>query len=194
MDGAFTRGPGLPALALALTATCGCGGGHMKTVRDPSGLAPASDKATVIFVRPSGFGFAVKAALYDGDEYIGTLMAQKRIHYQADPGEHLFTVIGESADFMKATLLPGRTYYAVVVVRVGFWKARFSLVPHNGQYPPDTVDGWLARCEPVEIKEKGRNWAGKKHDRHMLLKAEYSIAWEAKPEDEKATLQPTSGF
>jgi hypothetical protein len=92
----------------------------------------AEDTALVFFTRPSSYGGAIQATIYDGDTYIGTVSGGTHVAYQATPGTHLFMVVGESADFMSAELLPGKTYYAGVHARMGVWKARFSFVPFNG--------------------------------------------------------------
>ncbi len=38
-------------------------------------------------------------------------------------------VVSEAADFAKADVEAGKTYYVLVTPRMGWWKARFSLRP-----------------------------------------------------------------
>ena len=46
-------------------------------------------------------------------DFIGILSGKTKVAHLTEPGEKLFMVIGENADFMKATLEAGKTYYAL---------------------------------------------------------------------------------
>jgi len=85
---------------------------------DPAKLVPEAGKAMVVFMRPSTLGFAVQSSVFRATEgtpdLVGIVAAQAKVAYQVDPGDHLFMVIGESADFMTAQVAAGKTYYAVV--------------------------------------------------------------------------------
>ncbi|MDH5325275.1 MAG: hypothetical protein OEZ68_15800 [Gammaproteobacteria bacterium] len=153
----------------------------------------AADKALVVFLRPSNYGGAVQATLYDGDTYIGTLSAKKQIAYETDPGEHMFMVVGESADFMKADLLAGKTYYAQVVARMGLWKARFSFRPMNGQVAENELQQWLSASEQVSVNQEGLAWAKANAASIAEKKADYLPKWEAKPDSDKQILKAESG-
>ena len=83
----------------------------------PSDQVPAameSDRARIVFMRPSGFGFAVQSSIFEtvsGEpELIGIVSAKKKVGFNCSPGKHLFMVIGESADFMSANVVGGKTY------------------------------------------------------------------------------------
>lgn len=171
-----------------------CASTHMMEV--PEGqraTGPAPGKALVYFLRPSSFGGAVQSTIYDNDQYIGTVSANTHVAYQADPGKHLFMVIGENADFMQADLVAGKTYSAIVQVRMGVWKARFSLQPNNGQHPEVEIQGWLKQTRQVAVGEEGRRWAQENAASNQQLKAEYLPKWQAKPEGDKQTLHALSG-
>ncbi|MDX1296345.1 MAG: hypothetical protein R3302_08755, partial [Sulfurimonadaceae bacterium] len=70
-------------------------------------------------------------------------------------------VVGESADFMEANVEAGKVYYATVVPRMGFWKARFSLDPlHKYEFDskPEELHEWMADCEWVMKTPATQKW------------------------------------
>ncbi len=172
------------AAALLLSA---CASTHMAVVEEAAQITrPESGKALVYFLRPTSFGGAIQATIYDGDEYIGTISANTHIAYQANPGKHFFMVIGENADFMQAELTEGKTYSAVVMPRMGVWKARFSFQPGSGM---DQLGG----TKQVAVSEEGRVWARENADSIRDKKAEYLPKWQQKPDKDKQTLRAESG-
>ena len=96
-------------------------------------MTPSKGKAKIIFIRPSSVAFSVQSSIFEIKNkepvVVGIVPAKKRIVYEVDPGKHLFMVLGESADFMKAELLADKTYVAFITPRAGWIKARFSLEP-----------------------------------------------------------------
>ncbi|OGI43708.1 MAG: hypothetical protein A2637_03755 [Candidatus Muproteobacteria bacterium RIFCSPHIGHO2_01_FULL_65_16] len=178
----------------ALAALSACASTHMTVVDDGARVArPAPGKALVYFVRPTSFGGAVQATVYDSDSYIGTVSANTHVAYQAGPGRHLFMVIGESADFMRADLTAGRTYYAKVQPRMGVWKARFSFEPANGQFSSKELSDWLAATKQVAVNDEGRKWAAENAEDIRSKRVEYLPKWESKPGGEKQVLKAESG-
>ncbi len=184
------------ALMLAgLVTLAGCASSHMTAIKDsPEKLTPAPGKALVVFARTSAFGGAIQATLYDEEKYIGTISANTKIAYQADPGKHMFMVLGESADFMEADLQAGKTYYAGVVVRMGVWKARFSFHPNNKQISDKELQEWMSGTKLVEPNEKGYQWAEKNAQSIQNSRAKYLPAWRAKRESDKQRLHRGSGY
>jgi hypothetical protein len=171
-----------------------CASTHMTEVPEGQRVSkPESGNALVYFMRPSSFGGAIQATLYDDDIYIGTISAGTHVPYQARPGRHLFMVIGESADFMQADLLAGKTYYAEVIPRLGVWKARFSLRPQNGQIAGSDIDGWLSTTRQVRVNDEGRKWAEENAADIKQKKAEYLPKWNGKGEADKQILHAGSG-
>ena len=123
-------------LAVLLLASLGGCQSSMMVKAGDSEPMPAPGKALVVFLRPSSFGGAIQSSVYDThegeDTFIGIVSAETKVAYEAEPGDHLFMVVAENADFMIAHLDAGKTYYALVSPRMGLWKARFSLLPiHN---------------------------------------------------------------
>lgn len=180
-------------MALVVLVT-GCASTHMAQVPDSETVSvPSADKALVIFMRPSVVGGAIQATLYDDLTYIGTISAKTRVAYETDPGEHMFMVIGESADFMKADLLAGKTYYAAVIPRIGVWKARFSFRPQNGQISEEELQSWLDDTKQVRITDEGLKWAKDNETSIRQKKADYLPKWEGKPDRDKQILGANSG-
>jgi hypothetical protein len=164
-----------------------CASSHMVVTEEGARVTrPEPGKALVYFLRPTAFGGAIQATLYDGDDYIGTVSAHTHIAYQAKPGHHLFMVIGESADFMQADLTEGKTYSAVVMPRMGIWKARFSFQPGSGM-------DQLGETKQVTVGEEGRVWARENAASIREKKAEYLPKWQEKPDRDKQTMRAESG-
>jgi hypothetical protein len=173
----------------------GCASSSMNVVPEGQVVRKAdSGKALVYFVRPSSFGGAVQAPVFDDETYIGTVSANTHVAYQAAPGHHMFMIVGENADFMEATLLPGKIYYAEVMARFGVMKARFSLRPQNGQIPDNQVNTWVtSSTRQVTPNEKGFHWARAQATYMHKLKEQDLPRWQAKAENDKQILRPESG-
>ncbi len=123
------RGVGLAVLMAALTAGCGAATSeYMRPIAgpEPAGMPPG--KAKVVFVRPSNFANKVVFTIIDERGYfLGDSTAGARFAVFLDPGEHYFIAWTETTETVKATLVPGRTYYVEVRAKMGIWKARASL-------------------------------------------------------------------
>ena len=122
------------------------------------------DKAMVVFMRPSGLGFAVQSSVFDITDgtakFIGIVSAKKKVAHYTTPGQKRYMVIGESADFMGADLSADRVYYALVTPRMGLWKARFSLRPvDSATVNSDEFKDWYGDTEWVEIRPSAKTWA-----------------------------------
>ena len=127
-------------LLVAMAAFSGCASKLMKPVeKGAAAYKPGENEATIIFLRNSFFGAAIQATVCDvtGEEtkFIGILSNKFKIAYKTTPGKHMFMVVGENGDFMPGEFEAGKTYFAIVVPRPGFFKARFSLNPvHQDEY------------------------------------------------------------
>ena len=189
----------LVVLALLLG---GCAGSvkNMRSVSEEMAITePPDGKSLIVFMRPSGIGYAIQSSVFDIDngepELVGIVAAKKKVSYLAEPGNHLFMVVGESGDFMTAELLPNKTYYALVTPRLGVWKARFSLKPVTaGQLDGAEFTGWLNDCQWVEKTEASEQWA---NDNMASIRSKYDQyfpKWMAKPDSDKPTLTPGDGI
>lgn len=180
-------------IVLGLMSACASMSPHMTLIKDHPVIKPEPGKALIIFVRPSNYGGAIQATIFDDQTYIGTVSAKTKVAYQATPGKHMFMVVGESADFMRADLMEGKTYYAQVAARMGFWKARFSFIPLNGQVSKAKLNEWLRISTLTKPNELGIDWAKKNQKSIMSKHDSYLIKWNNKKESDKQTLFKNSG-
>ena len=123
------------ALAVCLALACASDPGSnisdkMENLGPVRTAQPPPGDAIMIFVRPTEDRAGTQATVYeiasDGDHFVGVSSGSTRLQWRMNPGQHLFMVLGESADFLKATVDGGKTYYMEVVPRFGYFKARFS--------------------------------------------------------------------
>lgn len=179
----------------------GCAGTikHMEEVsadRAPGGPRPG--KAMVVFMRPSGLGYAVQSTVYEVQgnnvSLIGLVAAKAKVAYEVDPGTRLFMVVGENADFMTAELLPNKTYYARVEPRMGLWKARFGLDPVPAK-DLGTADfkAQLDECKWVVKGPSADAWLGQNLASVQSKRADYYTDWASKPAAERPRLSPEDG-
>ena len=183
-------------LPLALLGGCVATSSYMtKTSVVPQ---PTPDKALVVFMRPSRYGGGVQASVYDTsngtNQFIGIVSAKTKIGFLASPGQHLFMVIGENADFMNADLQAGKTYYVLVSPRMGAWKARFSLLPiHNdasAKYNIQSTDfaQWQQETSYVRTTPGANAWY-QSHEADITAKqTDYMRKWNAASARQKAEL------
>ncbi|MCP3931148.1 MAG: hypothetical protein GY705_18850 [Bacteroidetes bacterium] len=179
----------------------GCAGSvkNMKAISDDMAVtAPAQDKALVVFMRPSSYGYAIQSSVFEiqnkKPSLVGIVASKKKVSYQVDPGKRLFMVVGESADFMSADLLPGKTYYANVVARMGVWKARFSLKPiHNKGLQTEKFKKWLNDCNWVELSPISDTWAKKNITDIQKKYNKYYPKWMEKDVSARPALLPADG-
>jgi len=140
--------------ALALVAGCSL----VRPASPPAG--PAEEQAVIVFL-----GRAAGALLYDvseGDEerFIGISDPGTKVAYLTPAGRRRFMVVGETADFLDADLAPGKTYYALVTTRPGWWAARFSFRPvRRAEAETGREATWIAEFRWVEPNERGQRFA-----------------------------------
>ena len=180
---------------IALTQLFGCASPNMKLSQPANAIEQApQDKVLVTFIRPSRLGFAISAAVYDGENFIGFVPYQTRLDYLAEPGEHIFMVVSEAGDFMKADLLAGKQYFVKVVPRMGAWRARFSILPiHKADLATPEVQQWIQEAKPVENIEAAYEWAKENQPSAMHKKEVYFEKWMEKDEQARPYLAPDDG-
>ena len=187
---------------LAALLFFGCAGSvkNMRQIPDEhAAYAPDPDQALIVFMRPSGFAAAIQSSVFelidDDPKLIGIVAAKKKVAYNLGLGEHLFMVIGESADFMKADILPGKTYYVVITPRMGVWKARFSLKPiHKDETDSKNLAKWEKECHWVEKTNASDQWADSNMPSIQNKKVKYMETWLQRPENERPILRTEDGL
>lgn len=98
----------------------------------PAAAVAGDASSKIVFMRVSKQSSGANASLFDVTEpgtpkFIGNVNAGTKISYSLDPGIYTFMVVGETADFMQATIISGKTYYALVIPRSG--AKRFAIEP-----------------------------------------------------------------
>lgn len=163
-------------------------------------LTPNTDQALIIFMRSSFMGSAISASLFDvtgeNTKFIGIMYNKTKVIYDVAPGEYTFMVIGESADFLKATVEAGKTYYALITPRMGAWKARFSFRPlrqsdlESAEFPK-----WDSATSLVENTPQSEEWAQNNAEDIEGKRARNWPAWcELSPEmQDQMTLKAEDG-
>ena len=192
---------GLLAVA-AVVLFGGCAGkvSHMKAVQKSEvSLEASKDEALIVFMRPSRFGFVVQSSIYeivDGKpQIVGILAANNRLAHRVKPGKHLFMAVGESADFMEAEVKAGKTYYASIVPRIGFWELRYSFNPlHKHEYEADPLelDEWLNACEWVIKTPETEKWFAENAADIEAKYRKYYRVW--KDKKERAVMKAEDGL
>ena len=180
----------LTAIMLVVFLTA-CKSSLMEPVTEQQITNVPQEQARVVFIRSSFFGQAIQSSVYDVTDgtpkFIGIISNDTQVVFDSTPGEKMFMVVGESADFLKATLDKSETYYAVVTPRMGVWKARFSLHPVRNKgteakfyYGSDEFKKMLKAATYATAGEKAMNWAVKNQEDIQEKYAEYLPDWKSK--------------
>ena len=190
--------------SIILLAGCGLPTRWEHTVKiDDLGDLP-NGKARIVFFTPGVTGGNVFDATNDDLILLGHPLGGEGIVQDIEPGEYLFMVSSENADFMRATLEPNRTYYAFIQWRFGVALRRYGLWPvrngSQGDYPIESeeVQKWLKNIDYVSAHEKYLSfWGGEKYMRgYQKQRDKYWRKWQEKSSEEKLrrTLLPEDGI
>jgi len=152
-----------------------------------------------VFMRPSRFGGGVQSTVFDvtteKNIFIGVVSSKTKVAHPVSPGEHLFMVVSESADFMKADLEAGKTYYANVTPRMGVWKARFSLDPVNKkEINSAEFKAWVSDCKLIEKTPAADKWAMDNAASIQKKREANYEKWMSKPEAQRPMLHKEDGI
>ncbi len=175
--------------------------GYGYMAKSDRSIMSVPDRAVLVFMRRYSFGFSNASSVFDVSEnetkLVGILYNNEtKIMYDVAPGEHTFMVVGESADFLKATVLAGKIYYSLVEPRVGFWKERYSFRPlrQSDLASPDFSD-WDQHAVLVENTPRSEEWARKNSPDIERKRARYWPTWNALSLElrESMTFKPEDG-
>jgi len=179
-----SRQQAAPAAAASATATTGL---------TPVSTAPAQATAEskITFMRATNYGGNVAASVFDVTDsgeakFIGIVRPYNKLVYTVRPGLYTFMVVSEAADFMQATVVGGKTYYALVTPRMGAWKARFSFKPVRA----DEIDGkqfagWERKTKLVTNTPTTQAWARDNAASVADKRDRYWPEWSSKSQSEK---------
>jgi hypothetical protein len=172
----------------------------MQVAEPGTRYSPREDKALIIFMRPSMLGLAAQSSVFElvgeDNEFIAIVPAKHKVAQYVDPGEHMFMVVGERADFLRALVDPGKTYYVLVAPRPGSWKARFSLRPVRGaDIGSEEVQAWLNGCTYLVSTDEARRWSVEHSKSVAAKRALHLPKWHSKSQEsrDEATLRASDG-
>ena len=176
----------------------GCGGAQMTPATEPPQIR--AGESSIVFMRASALGGAVAASVFDvtteETKFVGLVNYGTKYAHPVKPGNYTFMVIGESADFMQVSVLPDRTYYALVTPRVGVWKARFSFKPiRQSEVGGSEFASWTSSTKYVVNSAETTSWAAQNANDISSKRKEYWTEWSNKPANqrESQTLKPEDG-
>jgi hypothetical protein len=186
------------SISLSILVAFGCAGSVANMEEIDAVPVLASGKARIVFMRPSGTAYAIQSSVFElegqSTRLAGIVAAKKKVAYDVEPGQHLFMVVGEAADFMSASVDAGKSYYAIVTPRVGAWKARFGLRPvHSSDIENGRADKWAGSCKWVATSADSMEWASSNANSIEKKRAKYLAAWNKKPEADRPHLLPQDG-
>lgn len=170
-------------------------------VSAPVTVAAAAADSKVVFMRATSYGGNVAASVFDvsdGGEakLVGIVRPWNKIVYPVKPGVHTFMVVSEAADFMQATVVGGKTYYALVTPRMGAWKARFSFRPiRAGELDGSEFETWERKTRLVANTPTTLRWAEANAASIADKRERYWPEWNGKSQTDKdaQTLQAEDG-
>lgn len=189
----------LVLLALVLASSVsGCASKLMQPA-DPvlAEMQPGPDAAKIVFFRSTSFGGAVQAFLCeekDGElAFVAIVSAGAKVAHTTTPGKHVYLTGAENGKLMEADLEGGKTYYAYVSPRMGWWKARFVFEPVTREtLTTEDFRKDLAWCDWREPNPEGREWFAANLP---SLREKYAEALEdfGKNPEERKLLRPEDG-
>jgi hypothetical protein len=154
--------------ALGMT---GCASRLMKPV-DPAAMSTtiAQDEAAIVFFRATSFGGAIQAPVLEVTDnqlrFVAIVSSGAKFLHKTTPGNHLYLIDGEFGYFMESSLEGGKTYYAYVIPKMGWWKARFVFAPvKDSELNSETFKKDLSWCDWYENTPEGQQWFIKERDR-----------------------------
>lgn len=190
----------LTLLTLILTfLASGCGGlKYMDEVKAPQAVRTNPAQATVVFIRPSGYGGGTSFDIMDqSGRFLGEVNGESYFVSQMPPGQYTFIAWSEGTPAMKATVEAGKIYYVEVGVTIGMWGGHarlFAIGPQREQWAK--LPEWLH--DSTELLPKANASSSFKGDRgsdeqEVIQKGIDNYAGYEGDEKQKRTLLPSDG-
>ena len=185
-----------------ITLSLGACGGTMIVAPTQEIKPPSSGKATIVFMRTSFVAGAIGVEMLEttnGElKFVGNLAMGNKISYETTPGEKVFMAYGVAADFMKARVDAGKTYY--VIVRPNWGTGGFAPTPvrrdttEYNMAMPEFKD-WVSGTELVIPGPDTDSWFKEKKPQLEEVYKEYWPRFQTKTPDQIAerTLNPEDG-
>jgi hypothetical protein len=134
---------------------CSVSSEYMQQQIPPLPLSAVPDKATVVFIRPSGYGGRMKTVILDEHgRFLGEDWGETYFSVQVPAGDHVFLSWAENTAALHASLAPGKTYYVEVAPKMGAFSARVHLMavtPHSESW--GKLREWLSDSKQLVPNE-----------------------------------------
>jgi hypothetical protein len=103
----------------------GCGGmWTMNTAEEKISPIAKSDKAVLVIMRTTSFGYAAVLNNYLDGKIIGQTKGKCYFFTDVEPGEHTLIGKGENSRLHKINFEAGKVYYLQQAIYMGAWSAR----------------------------------------------------------------------
>jgi hypothetical protein len=190
-------------LSLAVLAFApGCFGVSMSSAmrRAVAPPAPSPNESLVVFMRPTEAFACCQASVFElrdaaADQLVGIVAPYTKVAYRTTPGRHFFMVVGEDASFLRAELLPGKTYHVRIYTFEGQGvKARYELKPVRRSELDSGAFRALDAGDWIENTPDSFAWADEHRDELQQKKAERLRIWLDARDDPSAALHPDDGI
>lgn len=184
-------------MTLFVLAGCGVSSPYMTKLEVARAVVANPSAATVVFVRPSGYGGRQKVVILDErGRFLGECWGKTHFAVAVPPGEHTFIAWSEGTPALHATLEPGKIYYVEVGFVIGFWSGRarlFAVGPQRQQWR-DIVH-WIEDTEMLVPNEPaGQAYVDERGDKEdVVQKGLANYAGYEGEERERRTLLPSDG-
>ena len=189
-------------LLVFIAISLGACGGTMIVAPTQTIKPPSSGKATIVFMRTSFVAGAIGVEVLEttkGDlKFVGNLSMGNKITYETTPGEKVFMTYGIAADFMKAKVAAGKTYY--VIVRPNWGTGGFAPTPvrrNTSEYNMAMPEfkSWVNDTDLVIPGPETGSWFKEKKPDLEAAYKEYWPRFQTKTPDQIAdrTLNPDDG-
>ena len=182
-----------PKVAQTQVAPAAAASATVTPALTPVSTAPtaAVAESKITFMRATSYGGNVAASVFDVTDsgeakFIGIVRPWNKLVYPVRPGLYTFMVVSEAADFMQATVVGGKTYYALVTPRMGAWKARFSFKPVRAdEIDGSQFSGWDRNTKLVTNTPTTQAWARENAASVADKRDRYWPEWSSKSQSEK---------
>jgi hypothetical protein len=155
-------------------------------------VAAAAD-AKVVFMRVTNSAGNAAASIFDvtssGEpKFVGIVRPFNKLAYPVRAGQYTFMVVSDAADFMQATVIGGKTYYALVTPRADASKARFSFKPVRGdELGGSQFAGWERNTRMVTNTPTTLAWARENAANISDKRDRWWPEWSSKSEAQRAS-------
>lgn len=187
-------------ICFSLLLAIGCAQTQTMDVSSEQKLkSPEQGKAQIVFMRVSRISRAVGCELFEinndeGLKYIGSIARHNKIAFSTSPGEKIFMSASPTpyfkADFMRANVKEGKTYFSMVVPNWGtggFWLQPFrNDETADFNYRMMAFHQWVSNTKLlIKNAERADKFFQEKASHYEELYEKFWKRWEKKTPAEK---------